>query len=177
MKRTCFGISTGMRPKELAYCALSDINMRMKTVKISSKPPDFIIKTKQERVIPLNDSALDIIKELDKKYSKRPKWVFSTSERPVLSIRKSIDTARKKASIKRKITPNMLRHTFVTWLIIEGADIKSVQELAGHSDIQTTMRYAHAVKEQLRKSVSLLNLSHKSVTSKKKKGSTKAVDP
>jgi site-specific recombinase XerD len=177
MKRTCFGILTGMRPKELAYCALSDINMRMKTVKISSKPPDFIIKTKQERVIPLSDSALDIIKELDKKYSKRPKWVFSTSEKPVLSIRKSIDTARKKASIKRKITPNMLRHTFVTWLIIEGADIKSVQELAGHSDIQTTMRYAHAVKEQLRKSVSLLNLSHKSVTSKKMKGSTKAVEP
>ena len=108
---------------------------------------------------------------------KRPKWVFSTSEKPVLRIRKSIDTARKNASIKRKITPNMLRHPFVTWLIIKGADIKSVQELAGHSDIQTTMRYAHAVKEQLRKSVCLLNFGHKSVTTRKIKRPTKAVDP
>ncbi|MFZ5989406.1 MAG: tyrosine-type recombinase/integrase [Bacillota bacterium] len=155
-KRILFGFATGMRPAELAYLSWPDIDFEMKMAKVTSKPPFWIIKTKQERVIPLNKIALKILKELYQ-YAKS-KWVFSNNDRPVLNVRRAIDSARIKAGIEKKITPNMIRHTFATIALMKGADLKSVQELLGHRDIKTTMRYTHAVKEQLRKTVDMIKL-------------------
>jgi integrase/recombinase XerD len=84
------------------------------------------------------------------------RWVFGVEEHVVKNIGKSIDNAARKAGIKKKITPNMLGHTFATILLMKGADLKSIQALMEHSDIATTQKYLHAVESQLRKSVDLL---------------------
>jgi len=153
-KRVVFGLMTGMRPAELTYLSWPDIDMNLKIAKITSKKGLWEIKTKEERIIPLNQVALEILREL---YShKKGTWVFSTGRKPVKSIRRAIDTARQKAGIKKKITPNMLRHTFASDLIVSGADIRTVQELLGHRHVQTTMRYLHPFSEQLRKAVDTL---------------------
>ena len=57
----------------------------------------------------------------------------------------------KKASINKKITPHVLRHTFATHLLNEGCDILIVKELLGHSSLDTTGIYTHVSNERLRK--------------------------
>lgn len=153
-KRALFALMTGLRPSELSYLSWNDISLEMKSLKVTSKPPAHTVKTNQERTVPLNQVAVDILQGLLK--LKPGRWVFGVEGHVVKNIRKSIDNAAKKAGITKKITPNMLRHTFATLAIMKGADLKSVQTLMGHSDISTTQKYLHAVESQLRKTVDLL---------------------
>ena len=62
-----------------------------------------------------------------------------------------IDKIIKKAALKRKVTPHMLRHTFATHLLNEGCDILTVKELLGHESLESTQIYTHVSNEHLRK--------------------------
>jgi len=63
------------------------------------------------------------------------------------TIRRVVERARRRARISKRITPHSLRHTFLTQALRAGADIKTVQALAGHSNISTTSRYLHTTDE------------------------------
>lgn len=153
MFRTIFARLTGLRPAELAYLEQTDVDIDMKVVRVRFKE-GWYPKGYKERTVPLNDTAVDVLRQLNLIYGVHRKWVFSASDRPVKSIRQALRTASK--SIGKRISPNMLRHTFATHMLLAGADIKTVQVLLGHSDIATTQKYVHSIEERLRTAVGLL---------------------
>ncbi len=67
-------------------------------------------------------------------------------------ISEILDALVKKIGLQHHISPHVLRHTFATQLLNNGADIRSVQELLGHEKLSTTQIYTHITSDQLRKS-------------------------
>lgn len=144
--------ASGMRVSELSNLKLDSVNLELGYVRC-------IGKGRKERIIPIGKSAREAIikycanvrgklvkdelnldlflSRLGKKISRQSIW-------------KIIKEYARKANIKKVIKPHTLRHTFATHLLEHGADLRSVQEMLGHSDISTTQIYTHVDKERLK---------------------------
>lgn len=143
--------ATGMRVTELISLNVSDINIEMEY--LSCRSADRI------RIIPLGSKALEAV---DLYMQKARMSMLRDEEEKALFVNcfgypmtrqgfwKIIKGYAKKAGIKTEITPHMLRHSFAVHLIENGADIQSVQEMMGHSDISTTQMYARFNKSRLK---------------------------
>ena len=130
--------ATGMRVTELISLNVSDINIEMEY--LSCRSADRI------RIIPLGSKALEAV-DL---YMQKARMSMLRDEEEKACFWKIIKGYAKKAGIKTEITPHMLRHSFAVHLIENGADIQSVQEMMGHSDISTTQMYARFNKNRLK---------------------------
>lgn len=143
--------ASGMRVSELVNLKVTDVNLDVGFIRC-------IGKGQKERVVPIGKRAIESLRRyLDKS---RPK--LAKKETNILflsrlnkkisrqSIWKIIKKYAKKARIKKTIKPHTLRHSFATHLLEGGADLRSVQEMLGHSDISTTQVYTHINKEHLR---------------------------
>ena len=136
--------ATGIRVTELISLKLSDINLQM----------SYLIcrDASKERVIPFGNAAknalgryLDETRESMIEDKKSDVLFANCSGKPMSrqGFWKLIKYYAKKADIKADITPHTLRHSFAAHLVENGADLKSVQEMLGHSDISTTQIYAN----------------------------------
>jgi site-specific recombinase XerD len=111
-------------------------------------------KGEKDRYVGLSPVVLDILRSYISSCKVRPvKYVFEGIEPgkaySTRSAEKIFVNAKNKARIKKEITFHGLRHSFATHLLEKGVDVKYIQELLGHFNIKTTMRYLHVRKEQL----------------------------
>ncbi|MFH1386088.1 MAG: site-specific tyrosine recombinase XerD [bacterium] len=147
-----FLYATGLRASEIVSLNISDINFAVSFIRCLGKGS-------KERVVPIGQSALDSLKEyLEKGRSELPKKdneaLFLDKDGKRLSrqglwliIKKYV----KKQGIKAKTSPHTLRHSFATHLLEKGADLRSVQEMLGHSDIATTQIYTSVSRDRIKK--------------------------
>ena len=136
--------ATGIRVTELITLRLSDVNLQMKYLVCRD--------ASKERVIPFGNAAknaldryLDGTRESMIEDKKSDVLFANCSGKPMSrqGFWKLIKYYAKKADIKADITPHTLRHSFAAHLVENGADLKSVQEMLGHSDVSTTQIYAN----------------------------------
>jgi integrase/recombinase XerC len=136
--------STGMRRGELVNLKLINISDSQKTIKVLGK-------RNKERIIPLLPSALSTINSYldyrkDLNSVKDVDYLLLTEKGTKIYetlVYRVINNYFSKASEKVKKSPHILRHSFATHLLNEGADIKSVKELLGHSSLASTQIYAN----------------------------------
>ncbi len=146
--------STGLRVSELTSLNRDQINLERREFGI-------VGKGNKERVVFLSESAVEWLKRyLDTRQdSFRPLFIRyqgrvnseEGGEKMRLtprSVERTVEKYVKKAGVLVKATPHTLRHSFATDLLINGADIRSVQEMLGHSNIATTQIYTQVTNEQ-----------------------------
>ena len=138
--------STGLRLSELASLDVKGIDTLGCSVRVLGKGS-------KERLVPIGSVALKAIAEYQTAAKIPSGPLFLSKLRKRLSTR-SINSLLKKylaeSDIPFNVTPHKLRHSFATHLLDNGADLRSVQALLGHSSLSTTQIYTHVTKERLR---------------------------
>ena len=143
--------ATGIRVSELISLDLDDINLDMGFIKCSSRL--------RERIIPLGEFAVNAVREyLDKArgllvQDEKLKALFVNINGRRLTRQgfwKIIKQYKYQAKINKDVTPHTLRHSFAAHLLENGADLRSIQEMLGHSDISSTQIYAQMAKNRIK---------------------------
>ena len=144
--------ATGMRVTELISLRRNDIKLEHRLLKCTGKG-------NKERWIPFTDRAHNILNEYIQ--SIRPRLIkkkdtnllfLNNHGNPISrqGVFYLIKNYAKISGIKKKVTPHTFRHTLATHLIENGADLRSVQEMLGHSDISTTQIYTHVSRKWIK---------------------------
>jgi len=147
--------ATGIRVSECCRLNVFDVDFALGLLFVRGKG-------RKERYVPVGSYALDALeryiqegrKELLGRSAEKSEALFLNYQGSRLSARSMRTVLNKiveKASLHTRISPHVLRHTFATHLLNEGADLRSVQELLGHAHLSTTQIYTHVTKEKLRK--------------------------
>lgn len=150
--------STGIRVSELVNICIKDIDFSERTIRILGKGS-------KERIVIYGNNTEEIlnlyINNGRYKLSKgNNDYLFLNKKGDKLSdryIRKIIDDIIIKASIDMHISPHMLRHTFATSMLNNGADLVNVKELLGHESLSTTSIYTHVSDEKIKE---IYNMAH-----------------
>lgn len=143
--------ATGIRVTELIDLNVDDVNLELGILKCSS--------TKKSRAIPLYPAALRALGVYIKDV--RMMMVADPQEKALFvnvggarmsrqGFWKILKFYQAKAGIEKEITPHTLRHSFAVHLLENGADLGSLQELMGHSDISSTQMYAHMINQKIK---------------------------
>ncbi len=144
--------SSGLRVSELINLKVTDIDLENETVRVFGKGS-------KERIIPLNEYTVVALKIYIKEHRKE---LFKHGENNYLFLNnhgnqmtrqgffKILKNLAKDKNIKTEFSPHTIRHSFATHLLKHGADLRSIQELLGHSDISSTQIYTHITNEKLK---------------------------
>jgi len=137
--------SSGLRVSELVNIKPSDINFSENTGWVREG------KGSKDRMFILSSNLAGELKEYLKR-KENSKYLFSQDE-PLTTrnIQKIVKSLRQRADIQKKVTPHTLRHSFATHLLEAGTDIRMIQQLLGHSSLNTTQLYTHISSDQIKK--------------------------
>ncbi len=134
--------SSGLRVSELTTLNINDFDIKESLVRVKGKG-------KKERIVPIGSKALDAIKNyLPERIvlRKKSQALFLNNRGGRLtqrSVRRIVHKYGRMIALKVNLSPHTLRHTFATHLLHGGADLRTIQELLGHSSLSTTQRYTH----------------------------------
>lgn len=143
--------ATGIRVSELIDLDVDDVNIEQGIIKCNS--------SKKSRIIPLYPAALkalsvylrDVRKDMVESPNERALFVNISGVRMSRQgFWKILKHYQATANIEKEITPHTLRHSFAVHLLENGADLGSLQELMGHSDISSTQLYTHLINQKLK---------------------------
>lgn len=144
--------ATGVRVSELINLKISQINLNQGVLRIVGKGD-------RERLIPLGDEAQDWVREfvegprVEILLERQTDYLFPTRRGDRMTRQAFwhiIKRYAKKAGIDKKLSPHTVRHAFATHLLNNGADLRVVQLLLGHSDVSTTQIYTHVARERMK---------------------------
>ncbi len=141
---------SGLRVNELINLTINNLDFENALIRI-------IGKGSKERIVPLSEYSIDAIKDY---LEKRPTLLKKTSTEALFlnnhgkqitrqGFFKFIKNLLKTKGITKDISPHTLRHSFATHLLKAGVDLRSIQELMGHSDITTTRIYTHITNDKV----------------------------
>ncbi len=144
--------SSGLRVSELINLKMTDVDLELEVVRIFGKGS-------KERIIPLGAYASLALKDYITYYrgsllkKKNSDYLFLSSRGDKMTRQaffKILKKIAKEQGIKTEFSPHTLRHSFATHLLKHGADLRSIQELLGHSDVSSTQIYTHISNEKLK---------------------------
>ncbi|ADH99242.1 tyrosine recombinase XerC [Salisediminibacterium selenitireducens] len=144
--------ASGIRASECTGLKLKDIDLDLSTLLVMGKG-------KKERFLPVGSFAVEALSlYLDKRTAKfgphaQSDPLFINYRGGALTdrgLRKILAKVIEDASLTSKLTPHVIRHTFATHMLNEGADLRTVQELLGHTDLKATQIYTHVTRDRLR---------------------------
>lgn len=146
-----FAYATGMRVTEIISLNIEDVNIEESYVNCNTG--------NKKRTIPLGSISLQALKEYVEKA--RPVLIKDENDKPLFvningkrltrqGFWKIVKYYKEQANISKDITPHVLRHSFATHLLRNGADLKSIQAMLGHSDISSTQVYMQFKNENLK---------------------------
>jgi len=141
--------ATGLRVSELISLKMSDINLSLNYIECHDRT--------KSRIIPIENAAKyalnRYITEIRPSMCADSEYLFTNIKGDMMSRQgfwKVLKSYAKKAGINKDITPHMIRHSFATHMVINGADLVSLQEMLGHSDISTTQMYLKGKSSKLK---------------------------
>lgn len=130
--------SCGLRVSELTNLKMSQVNFKERFIRVFGKGS-------KERLVPIAESSLKMLCEYLKKI--HTDQIFPLSRQRVWQL---VRACGRRAGIKKRFSPHTFRHSFATHLLNGGADLRVVQELLGHSSLDTTQIYTHVAVDRLR---------------------------
>lgn len=149
--------SSGLRVSELVNLNRDHINLKRREFMVRGKGrkdrPVFISESAAEHVTNYMDSRLDSLPPLFLSYSRNSGQTTNSGDFRRLSTRsvqRMVSQYAKLAGITKHVSPHTMRHSFATDLLMNGADLRSVQSMLGHSNISTTQVYTHVTDQHLK---------------------------
>ena len=139
--------STGIRLSELAELKFDDFDFFNETIKVKGKGS-------KERIVPVGSHAIEALNKYFYQAKIKEGSLFISKSRKRISSRAISDIVKKYtelAGLPVGVSPHKLRHSFATHLLDNGADLRSVQNLLGHSSLSTTQIYTHVSIERIKK--------------------------
>ncbi len=141
--------SSGLRVGELVSLDVEDVDLEGKVVRVFGKGG-------KERIVPIGDKAVEAIRRylpsrvLLLKGDERALFLNRYGKRlTARSVERLIKAYSRTSGLFKDVTPHVLRHSFATHLLGGGADLRSIQEMLGHSNLSTTQRYTHVSMERI----------------------------
>lgn len=155
--RACLTViyACGLRLQEGTHLQIQDIDSARMQIHVRTA------KGGKHRCVPLPETTLDLLRRYWKTH-RNSLWIFpasgrgnnlrSVSDRPIprSNVQDAFRQARRSAGIRKAASVHTLRHSFATHLLEKGYDIRTVQELLGHKDVETTMIYTHVLQKGAR---------------------------
>ncbi|MDO4576319.1 MAG: site-specific tyrosine recombinase XerD [Planctomycetia bacterium] len=150
--------ATGCRVSELSEMKIQDVHLDERFCKCTGKGD-------KQRIVPIGDRAIDAVwvylEEERPTFSERgerstgeiPEWLFLSCRGRILDRHRIWELLKRyaaRAGVRTDMSPHTLRHSFATHMLVNGADLRQVQELLGHANIATTQIYTHVDGKRLR---------------------------